>query len=87
MNMLEPNDVLVEISPIVIDFVDRYAEEGLYLPPSHATDPAAWTNILRDIQKAFRLLELDPECHDEIMVEDIDKGLRLFVKHIQHLKM
>ena len=47
----------------VNEYVDWACEEGLYLPPDFATDPTAWATTLRDIQRAFTLLndELNQE--------------------------
>lgn len=44
-------------------YVDWSCEHGLYLPPGFESDPTGWANTLRDIQRAFNLLndELNEE--------------------------
>jgi len=49
-------EVLAKIANDVIDYVDWYCEDGLYLPTEYSKDPAGWSQILRDIQAAFALL-------------------------------
>jgi hypothetical protein len=73
------------IYPRLSDYVDWYCEKGLYLPKEFATDPATWTNILREIQEAFRLLHSGEYRLDEDMQNRVDEGLVLFGKYFRHL--
>lgn len=45
------------------EYADWACESGLYLPPDYAKDPTGWNEVLRKMQRAFRLLseELDGE--------------------------
>lgn len=36
-------------------YVEWAVEQGLYLPPDYAIDPTGWNEVLRKIQRAFRL--------------------------------
>lgn len=46
-----------KIGPLVDAYTEWYAENGLALPPEYATDPSAWTEVLRKMQRAFMLLQ------------------------------
>lgn len=76
----------------VNEYTEWNAQHGLYLPPDFTTDPSGWINTLRDIQRAFNLLndELDEEGElweaktkwakygekDAEAIEDLNKEVR-----------
>lgn len=76
-------------------FVDYQAEHGMGTPMEFERDPAAWLNVLREIQDAFREVwseeEMSDEFHNAFMKmtdeqrkarqEKIDRGMILFGKH------
>ena len=62
----------------IIEYVDWYSENGLFLPDEFSTDPGAWTQILRDIQQD--LIHLRNGDNDKI-TDGIDKCKR----HLLHL--
>lgn len=44
------------LAPRIDEYVDWYAENGLYLPKEYAQRPSDWTEVLRKIQRAFNLM-------------------------------
>lgn len=80
---------LMMVAPDVIKYCDWYAEDGLFLPPEFANDPAAWTQILRDIQAGFEAYVNEntdngvfstPE--DEVLMYN---GIEKFYQYIKYL--
>ncbi len=66
-----PVEVIREIAPFIVAYVDWYAENGYFLPEEYAKDPAAWAQILRDIQAAMRLI-IDGE-EGELLYDGLEK--------------
>lgn len=54
-------DVLKLVAQQIIDYVNWYAENGYFLPPGFERDPAGWTQILRDIEAAMKVILVLPE--------------------------
>lgn len=77
----DAHGVIIKIAPDIIAYVDWYAEHGIYLPTEFARDPAAWTQILRDIQAGVREL-LKDEGVDEKLLYD---GIAKYYQYIEHL--
>lgn len=75
-------DVLYNISDDIIEYVDWYCEHGLYLPQEFAKDPAAWTQILRDIQAGMYELQKSDEDVNEKLLYD---GCTKYYKYAEHL--
>lgn len=78
----EAHDVLYKIADDVIDYVDWYCEHGLYLPNEFAKDPAAWAQILRDIQAGMRQLQLPGNQADQ---ELLYNGVAKYYQYAEHL--
>jgi hypothetical protein len=79
------DDAVDIIGPEVSDYVDWYAERGLYLPRDYQTDPAAWTNILRKMQRAFDIASKKEYVEDESLEQEMQEGFELFGKYFYHL--
>ena len=45
--------IIEKLQPVIKAYVTYEAEKGHSLPTEFASDPAAWLNILRDIEYAF----------------------------------
>ena len=78
-------DIVELLNPIVSDYVDWYAERGLYLPETFASDPAAWTGILRKIQRAFDLAQTKEYRKNEVYKGEMEEGFHLFGKYFLEL--
>ena len=48
------------------EYVDWACEQGMSLPPDYAKDPTAWNEILRHMQRAFRLLNEELEGEGDL---------------------
>lgn len=82
------------------DYVEWYSEQGVYLPDEFAQDPSAWTEVLRKIQRAFRLASTELGSEGEIMkarilgnheqvkklTEEMQEGFELFGKYLNVLR-
>lgn len=79
------DDIIEILKPYINDYVDWYAERGLYLPEEFKSDPAAWTNKLRKIQRAFDLVEKKEYKDNVKLKEEVDEGLQLFGKYFLEL--
>lgn len=58
--------VVQRVTPLIDSYADWYAQKGLTLPPEYAADPTTWTQILRDIQRAFILADTEDDEDGEI---------------------
>lgn len=69
-----PIEVLAEIAPFIVVYVDWYAENGYFLPEEYAKDPAGWAQILRDIQAAMRIIiNEQTEEGGELLYDGLEK--------------
>lgn len=59
------NLVIEKIGPVIDEYVDWYAENGVSLPECYALDPSGWTEVLRKIQRAFNLASIENEDYGE----------------------
>lgn len=80
-------EVIREIAPFIIVYVDWYSENGYFLPEEYAKDPAGWSQILRDIQAAMNLLV---DGADENMLEGPSRellydGIEKYYKYSRYL--
>ncbi len=80
-------EVIAEIAPFIIVYVDWYVENGYFLPEEYASDPGAWAQILRDIQAAMQLIL---NGADENMLEGASRellydGLEKYYKYSRYL--
>lgn len=67
-------EVLAEIAPFIVVYVDWYTENGYFLPEEYAKDPAAWAQILRDIQAAMRIIiNKQTEEGGELLYDGLEK--------------
>lgn len=73
------------IYPRLNTYIDWYCEQGMYLPPEFYNDPATWTDILREIQEAFRLLHTREYLTNADLGKRVDRGLEFFGKYFRHL--
>ena len=76
--------VLQKLAPDIIEYIEWYCENGLYLPDEFKRDPSTYTQILRYIQAVF--IEIDEERilknADEVAVHQ--KGLAYFYKYFHY---
>lgn len=91
--------VVTLLYPIIDEYVDWYCEHGIYLPKSYELDPTGWTEVLRQIQRAFFLIYTSDQEDGEMTVaikqndeayikklnEEINSGFFLFGKHLADL--
>lgn len=92
--------IIDKITDDIIEYTDWYAENGVYLPDEFAQDPSAWTEVLRKIQRAFRLAVMEFGSDGEIMKAQIlgnqeevkkliggmQEGFELFGKYLNVLR-
>jgi hypothetical protein len=65
-------DVAVSsLAPLVDEYADWNAEQGLYLPPGFEKDPTGWAQALREMQYALNVLR--DECNEEGDLYDAKK--------------
>lgn len=77
------------LTKIVSDYSDWYDEQGLFLPPDYATDPAGWSEALHKIKRALSLLDdemrgqgelwdakTNPNGVNESEVQDLEKEIK-----------
>lgn len=79
------HEVLSHIAQDIIDYVDWYCENGYFLPDEYAKDPAAWAQILRDIQAAMRLLRVKPNPDSLEEEELLYDGVEKYYKYSRYL--
>ena len=70
------------IAPLIVEYVDWYAEEGLTLPDEYATKPGEWTDILRKMQKAMKGIQAGKSPKDD---PELQEGLDLIGRHLYDL--
>lgn len=76
-------EVVKEIAPFIIAYVDWYTENGYFLPDEYAKDPAAWAQILRDIQAAMNIImDGSPELNASALLYD---GMEKYYKYSRYL--
>lgn len=83
-----------KLQPAIKTYVTYEAEHGHSLPQEFATDPAAWLNILRDIEYAFDWMHSEefadgfPTSVEETRkahYERVQRGCELFGRYLQSL--
>lgn len=81
------DEFLFRIANDVIAYCEWYAEDGMYLPPEFSKDPAAWTQILRDIQAAMELIVqgADKNMLEGHNAELLYNGIEKFYQYIKYL--
>lgn len=60
------SEFLCKIAPDIIQYVNWYAEDGMFLPQEYSADPAGWTEVLREIEAAFKNLLDGVDTKEEI---------------------
>ena len=92
--------IIDKITDDIIEYTYWYAENGVYFPDEFAQDPSAWTEVLRKIQRAFRLAVMEIGSDGEIMkaqflgnqeevkklIGGMQEGLELFGKYLNVLR-
>ena len=87
--------IVKQLRQPIKDFVQKEVESGFYLPEDFKTDPAAWLEVLRNIEYSFD--ELYKEYSGEAVSlinkpqkwkergDRIQKGFELFGKYLTDL--
>ncbi len=70
-----------KLSDPIDAFVEYEVEMGRRLPKDFSTDPAAWLEVLRKIQLAFRELSKRDRQHYDNVSDQVKEGLALFGKY------
>lgn len=79
------DEVIETLHPLITEYVDWYAERGLYLPENFKSDPSAWTNILRKIQRAFDIALTKEYSKRDDLESEMKEGFELFGKYFIEL--
>ena len=80
------NRRLREVVPdMVVTYTTWQCEHGKHLPKEFETDPAAWAEILRKIERAWMLLRGWHPERDENLRKEIEEGMALFGKYFNEL--
>lgn len=87
------------LTTAIDEYADWYAENGLSLPEEYQFDPAGYTEVLRQIQRAFYLASTENDEDGEIQLakksgdtdliaklnDDMQSGFSLFGKSLNFL--
>ena len=79
------HEVICEIAPLIITYVDWYAENGYFLPDEFANNPSEWAQILRDIEAAMKLLLVNPTPKDEEDKALLYNGIEKYYTYSRYL--
>jgi hypothetical protein len=82
---ISTEDIIESLHEPITDYVNWYAERGLYLPEEYKTDPGAWTDVLRKIQRSFELAHKKDYKKDEVLKKEMQEGFELFGKYFLDL--
>lgn len=97
VDKMNVNNFAVEmLYPCIDAFVEHSVQHGMYLPLKYKRDPAAWSEVLRKIQRAFYLsytkFDKDSAYESTFEREKLDtldkavqEGFELFGEHLQDL--
>jgi hypothetical protein len=70
--------VILALSEDIVEYVDWYSENGMYLPEEYSKDPAEWTYVLQGIKESVLSLK-DNELDEK------DPGIKKLYKHFSDL--
>lgn len=82
---ISEQDFLRGIAVDVINYINWYAEHGIFLPEEYAADPGAYTQILRNIQAGFEVILGDPDTEDAHAQELLHNGKEQFYQYAKYL--
>lgn len=77
------------LTAFIPDKVEAYTiwqcEHGKHLPDKFKADPAAWTEILRKIERAWVIIRDVYFEEDEGLIKEVEEGMALFGRYFNEL--
>ncbi len=80
-----PEDILKRIAIPVLKYTEWYCENGFHLPLEFEKDPSVWTEILRSIERAFKMVVEGRMPTNEKEDAIRAQGLNYFYKYFSEL--